>query len=65
MKKLTWKKGIKTIHIPIYTEISGESIKAIEKVAKTTPKFSTIKFVRTICLKKNLEYDLTEVIIEK
>lgn len=65
-KKITFKKGIDKIHFPVFGEIEGESIKAIRKIQKLgLPKHSRISFVRDICYKKGLEYDMTEVIIEK
>jgi len=67
MKKIVFKKGITAIHFPITAEFRGESEKAIKKLYSTyvIPKHTKIIFKRELCFKKGLEYDTTEVIIEK
>ena len=62
--KMKFPKGVKMVHIPIFPEIEGESIRNIREYLKDN-KCSQIEFLRTISFKKGLEYDLTEIILTK
>lgn len=66
-EKFKFGKGIKTVHIPIMAKIEGESIRQMRRVIGKyeMPKSYIVKFVHTITIGKKLNYELTEIIIEK
>lgn len=67
MNKITFKKGIKRINFPVHSSYAGEMLQKITEIQTkySLPKYRKIGIERIICVDKQVQYDITQVFIEK